>query len=89
MATHDVKSWPEFFKALVAGQPFDLRDNDRRFKSGDFIRFREFDDRVGKYTGAELIKRITHVMENTIGGGSITPMVGLHRGYAILGLADV
>ena len=86
---HEVKSWPEFYAALEKGQPFDLRDNNRRYKVGDTIVFKEYDDRLGKLTGKKLTKRITHVMENSIGSGAITPMVGLHRGYAIIGLADI
>lgn len=84
--THDLKCWPEFFRAITSGdKPFDLRKNDRKFKAGDRVLLREFDDRAGKYTGMEIEKRITYVLDG-IGGGCITPLQGLIRGYCILGL---
>lgn len=84
---HELKCWPEFFDAIEEGsKPFDLRRNDRKFKVGDKILFRRFNDKTAQYTGAQLERRITYVMEG-IGPGCITPVMGLARGYCILGLA--
>lgn len=88
MKTHEVRSWTDFFSSLASGdRQFDLRKNDRDYKVGDIIKFREYDDRAGKFTGAELRRRITHVMEG-VGAGSITPLHGLQRGYVILSLGS-
>ncbi len=88
MQTHDLKSWPEFFEPLFSGvKTFELRLNDRRFKVGDRLRLREFDDRKGIYTGREVSKTITYMIDG-IGPGCITPAKGLSRGYAILALAS-
>lgn len=88
MKTHEVKSWPDYFASLIDGsRQFDLRENDRNYRVGDIIRFREFDDRTGKYTDAELRRRITYVMEG-VGSGSISPLRGLQRGYVILALGS-
>lgn len=90
MATvHELKSWPEFFAPILSGEKtFELRVNDRKFKVGDVIRLREYDDRSETYTGRTAKKRITYIADG-IGPGSITPLRGLSRGYAILALADV
>ena len=43
-ATHTLKTWPEFFDAIVAGEKtFELRRDDRGFNVGDLLQFREWD----------------------------------------------
>jgi hypothetical protein len=44
--THDLKSWPESFRATLTGRKrFEVRRDDRSppFESGDIVRLREFD----------------------------------------------
>lgn len=84
--THDVKSWPEQFKALCEGRPFDVRNNDRRYAVGDVVVFNEFDDRKGTRTGRKLRKKITHTLEGVPGG--IPPLSGIVYNHVVLGLAD-
>lgn len=87
MKIHELKCWPDFFTPIADGsKTFDLRYNDRRFKVGDKLHLREYDDRKGTYTGREVTRRITYILEG-IGGGAITPLRGLARDYCILGLA--
>lgn len=87
MKTHEVKCWPEGYAAIADGSaPFSLRRNDRHYKVGDKIKFLEYDDRKGVFTGREVTRRITFMIEG-VGPGGITPLHGLARGYAILGLA--
>lgn len=84
--THELKCWPEFYDAIADGsKPFDLRKNDRKFKVGDLLILRRFNDRTARYTGEQVKRRITYVMDG-VGGGCITPLMGLARGYCILGL---
>lgn len=86
--THELKSWPEFYAPLAKGvKNFELRKNDRHFNVGDILLLREFDDLKGVYTGQSVRKRVTYILEG-YGTGSIEPMIGLHRGYAILGIED-
>lgn len=86
MTTHKVKCWPDYFAPIAAGiKTFDLRLNDRNYNIGDTLIFQEFDDRKGVYTGREITRRVGYLLEGT-GGGGISPLRGLARGYAILGL---
>lgn len=89
MIIHELKSWPDFFEPVLSGErTFELRVNDRKFRVGDGLLLREYDDRRAKYTGRELKKRIINMVDG-IGPGCIAPMRGLSRGYVILGLADL
>ena len=88
MTTHELKSWPDYFAPILSGEKtFELRFNDRNFSVGDTLHLREFDDRAGKYTGRNIRKRVTFMLDG-IGGGCIAPMRGLNRGYVILSIAD-
>jgi hypothetical protein len=88
MKTHELKSWPDYFEPVFHGQKcFELRNNDRRFSVGDRLLIREWDDRTGKYTGREVRKIVSYMLEG-VGPGAITPLHGLSRGYVILSLAS-
>jgi hypothetical protein len=57
---HELKSWPEFFRQVVAGvRTHELRLNDRDFNIGDVVRLREFDPGTDTYTGSECDAAIT------------------------------
>jgi hypothetical protein len=88
MAKHELKSWPEFFVPVFEGKKnFELRKNDRHYRAGDTLRLREWEPNTAKYSGREVIKVVTYVLEG-IGPGGITPLHGLSREFAILSLAD-
>jgi len=85
---HVLKSWPEYFSPVLAGyKNFELRKNDRRFKVGDILCLKEWEPNTAKYSGREVTKRITFILEG-IGPGAVTPLHGLSRGYAILSLGE-
>jgi Domain of unknown function (DUF3850) len=69
VTTHDLKLWPQFWDATVAGgRSFDIRNNDRGFKVDDVVRLREWDPGIEPpgewpgYTGRECYRRITYVL---------------------------
>lgn len=87
MKTHELKCWTEYYGPIEDGaKPFDLRRNDRHFVAGDKVRLREWDDRNDAYTGREVTKTISYVLEG-VGPGAIRPLHGLTRDYCILGFA--
>lgn len=88
-ATHMLKSWPDYFAPVANGEKnFELRKGDRDFKVGDTIVLQEYDDRNRQYTGRQVSKRVVYVMDG-IGQGAIEPLLGLNRGYCILGLGEI
>lgn len=73
---HDLKILKEYFDAKLAGiKPFEIRNNDRDFQVGDYLRLREIVPTPGtspvihEYTGAG-----AHY-----GGGLYPPRRGLAR----------
>lgn len=81
--THELKTWPEFFRAMGNGsKTFELRRDDRSFAVGDKLVLFEFDPRVNLYTDRKLYARISYVLRDA-------PSFGLAPGFAILGLVDV
>ena len=76
---HELKVWGSFFDALMVGtKTFEVRRDDRGFKVGDYLRIREWVE--GEYSGRELTKRVTYMLE----GGAF----GLEAGHVVLALAD-
>lgn len=79
MTTHDLKTWPEYFAAVLSGaKPFEIRsERDRRFDVGDTLLLREWEPLGLVYTGAALIVRVTYVLR----GGPWLP-----TGYVAMGI---
>jgi len=48
---HELKIWPQYYSKVVEGtKTFEVRNNDRGFQKGDFVKLREFDpDPEGLY----------------------------------------
>jgi uncharacterized protein DUF3850 len=63
VATHELKSWPEFFQAILEGRKtHDLRRaDDRTFCVNDLMQLREFDPKTERYTGREVMVEITYI----------------------------
>lgn len=90
--THDLKCWPEFFRALWNGsKTAEIRRNDRGYQAGDVLHMREWipeydaegdfligDDLepVGAYTGRTLDLLVTHIVQG--------PAFGIKEGYVMM-----
>lgn len=87
MSTHELKSWPDFFEAILNGsKAFELRVNDRDYAVGDLLWLKEWDDLLQQYTGRQCFRRVTYILEGLGQQGSIQPLKGLLRGYVIMSL---
>ena len=62
---HEVKSWCYLYSAAISGiKTHDFRDmTERDYKIGDYIKFKEFDQTIGKFTGREAMFEITYVTD--------------------------
>lgn len=59
--THELKTYPQYFKDVIAGKKtFEIRKNDRPFKEGDLLALNEFDGQA--YTGNSCIVYIDYIM---------------------------
>lgn len=87
MRTHELKTWPSFFAALLDGsKTFEVRRNDRDFAVGDVLVLREWDPTPSLYeprgtTGKSTTRVVTYVLR----GGEF----GIEAGFCVLGLAEV
>ena len=91
--THELKTWPEFFKQTRSGRKkFELRRNDRDFKVGDELLLKEWDPELelGEegYTCRELLVRVDYILTShlTAGFGKQNP---LPHDYVILSVSLV
>lgn len=49
---HNLKCWPEYFRAIKDGRKtFEVRLNDRDFREGDILCLEEYDPDKKEYTG--------------------------------------
>lgn len=73
---HQVRLGSEFFEDVAEERKrFELRKNDRNYKTGDWLELMEFKE--GKHTGRMIRAEITYMLED---------FAGLEEGYCILGI---
>jgi hypothetical protein len=78
---HELKCWPDYFNAIGRGEKTcELRRDDRSpgFRSGDSLLLREWSPSTG-YTGAYLVRCVTHVLRDA-------ERFGLAPGFVLLSL---
>jgi Domain of unknown function (DUF3850) len=80
MRTHELKTWPEQWRALARGEkPFEVRRDDRDFEVGDHLILDEFDPRPNaEQSGRAVDAWITYKL---VGG-----QFGIEEGFCVLGL---
>lgn len=88
MVRHYLKTWPEFFDALMSGKKtFELRKDDRGFAVGDILHLREFDPETENYTGHETIRWVSYLLAHRPDAGCAATF-GLMPGHVIMGLSQ-
>ena len=72
MTTHELKTWPEYFEAILDGRKrFEFRLDDRDFKVGDVLLLREYDPNKWDYTGNTVRVKVTYILRE-FGGFDLT-----------------
>lgn len=80
--THELKCWPEPYRAVVAGRKtYEIRKDDRNYQVGDLLLLQEWDPKTERYTIERAYFEITH---KTPGGDW-----GLPADVCVLGIAPV
>lgn len=71
---HYLKIYPEFFTQVFLGnKTFEIRKNDRNFKTGDIVILQEYDEMASRYTGREIVVEIIFILDDKF--------IGLAEGY--------
>jgi len=82
--THVLKCWTQYFQAVKAGmKPFEIRLNDRDYRTGDTLVLKEFipmGEQIGggQFTGDEIIRNISYMTDWE-----------QKRGYVVIGIPDL
>jgi hypothetical protein len=77
---HELKTWPQFFDAIIDGtKSFELRRDDRGFEVGDALLLREC-DQLGNYSGRAVSRLVVYKL-------NAASFSGIEEGYCILGLS--
>lgn len=81
MKIHELKTWPEYFYDVYAGdKTFEVRQNDRDFSVGDTLILREYDPRTDKYSGRSIRCIVSYVLKN---------YPALQSGYVVMGFRSM
>lgn len=81
--THALKTWPEYYQAIVDGKKkFELRRFDRPFKEGDRLLLQEYDPSIGQYTGKEVFVSVDYVLKGDI-------KFGLFADFCIMSVSEI
>jgi len=61
---HKLKTWPEYFNAILDGsKTFEYRINDREFKVDDILVLQEWEPHSAQYTGRNIEIVVTYVLD--------------------------
>jgi hypothetical protein len=78
MTEHYLKTWAQFFPALISkAKQFEIRKDDRGFEVGDLLILEEWDVASESYTGQKLYKQITYITK-----------FQQQSGYVVMGIRD-
>lgn len=78
---HALKTLPEYFDAVWQGdKKFELRENDRNFKVGDYLALNEWDG--NEYTGRAQLVKVTYILKPNL-------LMNCPSGYVIMSIESV
>ena len=74
--THELKTWPVYFDAILAGvKTFEVRKNDRPFMESDYLLLREWNELSQIYTGREKVMFVTYVLGGFVPGYTVMAII--------------
>lgn len=83
MTIHELKCWPEAFRAVSAGQKsHELRRDDRPYQIGDMLHLREWNRILNEYTGQWCLVQVTYITRDE-------PEWGLQTGFCIMSIRNL
>lgn len=79
---HELKTWPEHFEAVATGEKcFEVRKNDRDFKTDDVLWLREYDPKTEAYTSREAAAIVSYILHG--------PTFGIEASYVVMSLRAI
>lgn len=76
---HELKTWNEYFEEVFMGhKTFEVRKADRPFTKGDTLILKEWNPKTEQYTGREMARGISYVLE----GGQF----GVEKGFVVMAI---
>ena len=79
MNHHELKTWSEYFIAILSGEKkFEVRKNDRDYKVGDTLILKEWDNFIEHYTGATLEVKVKYILYGA--------KFGIEEGYCVMSI---
>ena len=84
MKVHELKTWPQPFRAVKNGlKCWELRRNDREFEKGDLLYLREYLNTTDEYTGNHVLAEVMSVFHD------FDVPEGLPSGFVIMDIQRV
>jgi len=76
---HELKTWNEYFEEVFMGhKTFEVRKADRPFAKGDTLILKEWNPKTEQYTGREMARWVSYVLE----GGQF----GVEKGFVVMAI---
>jgi hypothetical protein len=76
---HELKTWNEYFEEVFMGhKTFEVRKADRPFEKGDTLILKEWNPKIEQYTGREMARGVSYVLE----GGQF----GVEKGFVVMAI---
>jgi len=61
---HELKTWPEYYRATIGRKKlFEIRKNDREYKTGDILLLKEYNPETKKYTGRHTTVKVIYMLD--------------------------